>query len=324
MMSDWIYLLVGLSLLIVGGDLLVRGATAMARRLGVSPLVIGLTIVAMGTSAPELAVNIIAVLKNQPGISFGNIIGSNIANTAFILGASALMMPLVVKPDVLRREIPIMLTATLIAVLTICDGLFGGVSEIGRLDGLILIIGFVIFLYFTFRRARRDRQAAKEVEQTTEEAEHGRHPRMVVASLLTLAGLVAVLLGSDWTVKGAEALAHALGVSDAVIGLSIVAIGTSLPELVACLAAVKAGHPELAVGNVVGSNIFNLLLVLGPTAMIRPIPLPAGGVIDLVVLGVVSVALIPMFLLGQRRISRTQGLILLVGYWVYLAWRTLG
>ncbi|MCP4547845.1 MAG: calcium/sodium antiporter [bacterium] len=321
---DWFLLLAGLSLLFGGGEILVQGATAMARRFGVSTLVIGLTVVAMGTSAPELAVNMMAAFRGQMGLSFGNIIGSNIANTIFILGAAAMIRPLRILPSVSKRELPIMLLATLAVLVALGDPLFGGVSVISRFDGLLLLLGFLLFIYLTFRRARRDRQAFREAEESAEEAVHGREIGMVAAWLLTLGGLGAVIWGSDLTVRGATGIALAFGVSDAIIGLTIVAIGTSLPELVACLAAVRAGHSDLAVGNVVGSNIFNLLLVFGPTAMIRPIPLPAGGFTDLVVLAIASLLLLVLALAPGKRITRPQGLALLIAYWVYLIWRSFG
>jgi len=320
---DWLALLVGLGLLLGGGEILVRGATALARSLGISPLVIGLTVVAFGTSAPELAVNITATLRGQGSISFGNIVGSNIANIGLVLGIAALVRPLKVQPSVVTREIPIMLGATLLAVLLASDQLLGGAAGlVSRLDGLVLLAGFAVFLYLTVRSALRDRTDSF-LDVATEEGKRLGPERVAQSVALTLGGLVGVVLGGQWTVTGAVGIATALGVSETIIGLTIVAIGTSLPELAASLIAVRHGQADLAVGNVVGSNVFNLLLVLGPTAMIRPIPVPAGGQGDLLVLVAVSLVLLPVTLTGQR-IIRLEGAALLVGYWAYMLWRTFG
>lgn len=321
---DWLILLLGLSLLIGGGEVLVRGSTSLAKSLGVSPLVIGLTVVAFGTSAPELAVNLTAALRGQGGISFGNIIGSNIANIGLILGLAALVRPLHVRREIIVREMPILLAVTFAACLMAMDSLLnqGATNQIGGMEGGFLLIGFACFMAYTLRMARRDRRSSGYLN--IDAGGKGRPMSLVTALLLTLAGLAGVIGGGHWTVEGAVALARSFGVSEAVIGLSIVALGTSLPELVTSVAAARSGHADLAVGNVVGSNLFNLLLVLGSTAIVRPVPFPERGAVDLAVMLGMSILLLPMAMTFQRRISRVEGAVLLVAYCTYIAWRTLG
>jgi cation:H+ antiporter len=314
--------IIGLALLYAGGESLVRGATSLARGLGISTLVIGLTVVAFGTSAPELAVNVTAALRGQSGISFGNIIGSNIANLGLILGLAALVRPLHILPAISKREIPIMLAATLAVVLLAPRALAGGQGILGRLDGLILLAGFGLFLVFTLRRAMRERRDGAFTKVAAEEAQRHSQAALPMSLLLTLLGLAGVLLGGHWTVEGATAIARALGVGEEIIGLSIVAVGTSLPEMAASLTAARRGHMDLAVGNVVGSNLFNLLLVLGPTAMIRPLPVPAGGHYDFYALLFFSFLLLPIAISGGHRINRVEGAFFLLCYLAYIAWRT--
>ncbi|MEZ4396719.1 MAG: calcium/sodium antiporter [Candidatus Krumholzibacteriia bacterium] len=322
--ADLLILFLGLALLVGGGEVLVRGATALARSLGVSPLVIGLTVVAFGTSAPELAVNITAALRGQGGISFGNVVGSNIANIGLILGISALVRPLAVQRSLARRELPFMLAASLGATLLALETVADRAGGLGAVDGVLLLAGFVVFLVAMLRAARRDRARDPFLRGAEERAGEGGAMGLPLASLLTLAGLAGVIGGGHWTVEGATAIARHLGISEAVIGLSIVAIGTSLPELVTSLVAARHGESDLAVGNVVGSNIFNLLLVLGPTAMIRRIAVPAGGVVDLAVMCALSLALLPLGFAFGNRINRAEGAILLAAYTGYIAWRVLG
>ncbi len=323
MLLDWFFLILGLLLLLGGGELLVRGATGLARSLGVSPLLIGLTVVAFGTSAPELAVNITAALRGQSGISFGNIMGSNIANIGLILGISALVKPLAVQRSLVLRELPIMLIATLAASLMALDHWFGGVSEVGGLDGILLLVGFAAFMAYTVRVARKERRGNGFMAEAEELGSEGGDGGLALPALLTVLGLVGVIGGGHWTVEGAVALARGFGVSEAVIGLSLVALGTSLPELVTSLAAARSGHADLAVGNVVGSNLFNLLLVLGCTATLRPVSLPEGGLVDLAVMVGISLVLLPMAMTFQRRVNRFEGGVLLAVYCGYIAWRTL-
>ena len=257
-MNAYLLLLFGLVILLSGGEGLVRGATSLARSFGVSPMVVGLTVVAFGTSAPELAVNAMAAIAGENEITFGNVIGSNIANIGLIVGITALVTPQVVHRSIVTRELPVMLGATLLTVALIRDSWFGGeVEMVSRRDGVILLIAFVGFIVMTVRVALKTRDDPFMAEA---EEDRPRSVARVMAFALTVVGLVGVLLGSKWTVDGATQVAEALGMSQAVIGLTIVAIGTSLPELTTSLFAAAKGHADLAMGNIVGSNVFNLCL----------------------------------------------------------------
>ena len=318
MLIDILLLILGLSLLTGGGEMLVRGASALARSMGVSPLVVGLTVVAFGTSAPELSVNVAAALKGQSDISFGNIMGSSIANIGLIVGATALVRPLQIHTNVIVREIPMMLLASA-ATLVICmDRAMGsGEDSFSQADGAVLLLFFAVFIYYTIQDALRQRGVPSQEESSPK--------RSIPFDLLLIAlGLGGLVLGGRVTVSSAEDIALAIGVSEVVIGLTVVAIGTSLPELVTALIATSRGQSDLAMGNVVGSNIFNLLFVLGITATIRPIAIPEGGGLDLAVMIVLAVALLPLSFNPKRSIGRTAGAVLLLLYFAYIAWRTVG
>jgi len=315
---DVLLLILGLVLLTAGGEMLVRGASALARSLGVSPLVVGLTVVAFGTSAPELAVNVTAALEGQGDISFGNIMGSSIANIGLIVGATALVRPLQIHLNVIVREIPMMLLASA-ATLVICmDRVLGsGEDGFSQADGAVLLLFFAVFVYYTIQDALRQRGITGHEERPPSKS-------VPFDVLLIVVGLGGLVLGGQLTVSAAVDIARAIGVSEVVIGLTVVAIGTSLPELVTALIATSKGHSDLAMGNVVGSNIFNLLFVLGITALIRPIAMPPGGGFDLLVMIVLAVALLPLSFNPGRRIGRPAGVVLLVLYCIYIAWRTFG
>jgi cation:H+ antiporter len=326
MAQDALLTLVGLVFLLGGGEALVRGASAIARSTGVPPLIVGLTIVAFGTSAPELAVNVIAAWRGSGDLSFGNILGSNMANIGLILGCAGLVRALEIHSAVVVREIPMMLLATALALILAMDGyLRGGVDSFDRGDGLVLLLLFCVFLYYTVGGLARQRSSRENplADLGTVSGE----PRDVAGlfrnSLLTMAGMGALLAGAELTVDGAIGLARAVGVSEVVIGLTVVAIGTSLPELATALIATTRGHVDLAVGNVVGSNIFNILLVAGATATIRPIPIPAFGYWDLGVTILLSVALWFVSMTRNQRIVRAEAMVLLGIYLSYMLWRTL-
>jgi cation:H+ antiporter len=317
-------MVVGLALLVAGAEALVRGASAVARRLGVSPIVIGLTVVAFGTSTPELAVNVSAALAGNTGLSFGNVVGSNIANVGLILAVAALVQPLDVHPTVVSREIPMLLLGTAAAIAMAFDRALGdgGSDRLGRGDGVVLLLLFGVFLYYTILGALRQRGAADAYVEELHEDVTAKPPQALWFSLLlTAGGLGGVILGGKWTVDNAVLLARQAGVPDAVVGLTFVAVGTGLPELVTSVIAARRGHSDLAVGNVVGSNIYNLLFVQGATAAIRPVEVPAGGHADLFVMAALTVALFPLSLYRHRRIGRPGGLLLLVAYVAYIAWR---
>jgi cation:H+ antiporter len=321
MTADLLWLVLGLSLLMAGGEAVVRGATGLARDLGVSPLVIGLTVVAFGTSAPELAVNVIAAWEGMSEISFGNIFGSNMANIGLIVGCTAILRPILITGVVIAREIPMMLLATATAIVMAFDRVLRGEPDrIGRGDGIILLLLFLVFLYYTigdFVRQRADKETSDAIDETL--AVGGGMKRHIA---FTVGGLAALIWGADVTVDAATDVAHALGVPQVIIGLTIVAVGTSLPELVASVVATMRGHAELAIGNVVGSNIFNLLLVAGLTSVIRPIGVPAGGHLDLIVVALLSLVLFLVSATANRQIIRGEAVLLLSTYMIYIVWRS--
>jgi cation:H+ antiporter len=314
-------LVAGLALLVLGGELLVRGAAALARRLGVPPLAIGLTVVAFGTSTPELAVNVTAALRGSGAVAFGNVIGSNLANVGLILGLSALVRSLAIRSSVLTREIPMMLLASTAALILGSDGVrLQPESSFDRADGLIFLLLFTVFLYYTVADTLRKRSADPLVAQAREQAVETASPSLAASAVLVVAGLAALVIGGRLAVTGAVDVANALGVPRHLIGLSVVAVGTSLPELTTSVLAARKGECDLAIGNVVGSNIFNLLFVMGLTAVIRPVPVPPGGTLDMaVMLGFGAALLLPA--LGGRGLGRPEGAVLLAGYLAYIGWR---
>jgi len=321
MAVDLLLLVVGLALLMLGGEAVVRGATGLARALGVSPLVIGLTVVAFGTSAPEMAVNIMAVLQGRSAISFGNIFGSNLANIGLIVGCTALIRPIQITGVVIAREIPMMLLATTAAVIMGFDTLLGDPPDTyDRGDGLLLLMLFLVFLYYTvgdFVKRRAGAGNGLGADAAERSGEGLRHPLLVTA-----AGLAALIGGARITVSAAVGMARGLGVPEEVIALTLLAVGTSLPELVASAVAMARGHSELAIGNVVGSNIFNLLFVLGVTSLISYVPVPPGGHLDLLLVALLSLILFLSASTHTRKIVRTEALLLLVVYCGYIAWRS--
>lgn len=323
-MPSVVTLALGFVLLVAGGEAMVRGAAALARRFGVPSLVIGLTVVAFGTSAPELAVNTAAALRGNGSVAFGNVVGSNLANVGLILAVCALLRPLAVRSIVITREIPMMLLGTFAALVMGVDLLRGeDASSYDRSDGLLLLLFFGVFLYYTVAETLFRRPQDSFVQQA-EAMPTGERVESAVASLgLVVVGVVGLVLGGHFTVESAVEIATALGVSKAVVGLTIVALGTSLPELVASVIAVRRSEADLAVGNVVGSNIFNLLFVLGVTATVHPVPVPEGGFVDLAA-ATVAGALLLLCSIGSRGITRLEGAGLLACYLGYLAWRAAG
>lgn len=303
--------LIGLVALIGGAELLVRGAATLAAAWGISPLVIGLTVVAFGTSAPELAVSVVSAWSGQPGIALGNVVGSNIANVLLILGLSALAAPLLVSRQVVRLEVPIMIGVSLLLVLLALDG------RVGRLDGLLLFGGCLLYTTWTVRRSRR------EERRDGDEVPPAGNPWLQGG--LILAGLVCLGLGSHWLVNGAVAIARLFGVSDLVIGLTVVAVGTSLPELATSVLASVRGQRDIAVGNVVGSNIFNILCVLGLSAVVVPggVPVALSALtFDLPVMVAVALACLPIFFTGHL-IARWEGGLFLFYYLAYTGYLSL-
>lgn len=322
-MGEALLLLPGLLFLLVGGDVLVRGAAGLARAVGVSPLVVGLTVVAFGTSMPEFAVNLTATWTGSAPLSFGNIFGSNLANIGLVVGITALLRPIPLERAIVSREIPMMLLATSAACVMGSDVLSGrGLALYDRSDGLLLLLFFSVFLYYTVREVQRQRRANYLLEGA-ESYTHEERAGTLRGLVLVGAGLAGLVLGGEWTVDGGVALATALGAPEELIGLSVVAVGTSLPELAAGVAAAVRGHLDLAVGNVVGSNVFNLLVVLGTCAFLKPVPVPPGGSADLLALAVFSALLLLVSLSYSRRIMRIEGGALLLLYLAYMSGRLL-
>jgi cation:H+ antiporter len=312
--------ILGLGCLIVGGEMLVRGASRLARTFGVSPLVIGLTVVAYGTGSPELAVSAISAYANEPGIALGNVVGSNILNVLLVLGASALIAPLNVARQLVKFDVPIMIGVSALLFLFASDGV------LGRLEGFLCFAGLMAYTVFAVRVSRRERLREGENSSGKAAGTTVRPVRGVAAQIgLILGGLALLVLGSHGMVAGAVATAHALGVSELLIGLTIVAVGTSLPEVVTSIIAALRGERDIAVGNVVGSNIFNILGVLGLSALIARGGIsvsPAALRFDIPVMIAVAVACLPIFFTGSL-IARWEGGLLFFYYLAYLAYLVL-
>ena len=318
-----VLLIAGLALLLGGGDLLVRGAAALARSFGISPLVIGLTVVAFGTSAPELSVNLLAAFQGNTEISFGNIIGSNIANIGLILGVSALIHPLAIEGVIITREIPMMLLASLIALVTGMDVFLRNSPNVfDRSDGLVFLLMFCVFLFYTIGDVIRKRKTDPLLQQAEEALEKRSFHTIVYNLLLFMAGLILLVSGGKLAVDAAVAVAELLNVPRVIIGLTVIAVGTSLPELVTSVIATWKRQTDIAIGNVVGSNIFNLLFVNGICATLRPIPVPAaGGGQDLSMMVFLSLFLLPLCVTDRRKIVRWEGIVLLALYLGFNVWR---
>lgn len=308
------WLFVGLVLLTVGGEALVRGALAAARRMGVSPLLAGLVIVGFGTSAPELVVSLQAAVKGTPEIAVGNVIGSNIANILLILGISAVIMPLVTHIQSLRRDGLTMLFATLLFM-----GLasFGGLA---RWEGALMVAVLAVYLVWAYRTEREDSNSPEAELHKAESEEIEVVPMSVPMTLLaTVGGLAMLIYGADRFLLGAIGLGQTLGVPEAIIGLTVVAVGTSLPELAVSIVAAVRKHADVAVGNIIGSCIFNLLSILGIAALVTPLPLTGRLFsIDQFVMLAATAALL-LFLFFGLRLSRLKGALLLAGYVIYIA-----
>ena len=316
---EFVFTLLGLGILLGGGELMVRGAGALARRLGVSTTIIGLTVVAFGTSTPELAVNIAAALRAGE-VSFGNIIGSNLANIGLGIGLAALMAPLTVESVVLRRELPMMLLATLAAVVAAFDPyLSGGPAFYSRSEGILLLLFFAIFIYYNLVGIIQNRLNGPALQAVSESLPQ-RPLSIPVALGLFIAGVAGLVLGAEVTVRFAVSLAITLGFPKAFIGFTLIALGTSLPEIAISVAAVRRGETELLIGNIVGSNIFNLLFILGVTSTIRPVPVPEQGFSDLLITLILSLGLWFFSLAGKIR--REKGLFFLLVYLIYLGWKS--
>ncbi len=311
---------VGLALLLVGGETLVRGAAAIARSLGVPPVAIGLTVVAFGTSAPEFFVAVTAALTGAVDVSYGNLVGANIVNVALILGITAVLIPLTVHPTVVTREIPMLVLALCATLILSSDTLLGaGPDRLERGDGMILWLLFGVFLYYTVLSLKRS-PPDEFVAEARAVGWRQRTRTILTPIALTMFGLVALGLGGGFLVDSAVKIANSLGMTQAAIGLTIVSVGTTLPELTTSLLAARKGDADLAVGNVVGSGIFNILFILGTAATITPIDIPARGPVAVAIAIVLTASLLLMIYTRQRRIARIEGALLLAVFIGYMSW----
>lgn len=303
---DYLLLVVGFILLIKGADYFVEGSAAVAKKLHISTFIIGMTIVAMGTSAPECAVSITASLKNSNELAISNVVGSNMFNLMVVCGICALMMPLTIEANTLKREFPF---SILVGILLLAFGAWS--MNVGHIEGVLLLVLFAAFLYYMIRSAQKNKQ-----EESEEEIKDLPMSRSIFYILI---GIVAIAGGGDLVVDSASNIAAYFGMSQTLIGLTIVAVGTSLPELVTSVVAARKNQLDMALGNVIGSNIFNVLLVIGIAATISPIAVTTENIIDLIAMTVMSL-LVLLFLVRDKKINRWQGVVMLlvyVGFIVY-------
>ncbi len=319
MITTAILFILGFIFLIKGADIVIDGSSSIAKKFGLSSFFIGLTIVAFGTSAPELVVSVTANFKGSSGIALGNIIGSNITNTLLILGIVALIAPLVIKRRTIHKEIPYSLLAILAVGILSNDFLIVHVSPDGlnRIDGLMLLLFFIIFVFYTFGISREEENIFQKTVGEIKNKE-AKEYNVFLSIVMILIGLIGLIIGGQWIVEGAIYIAEYFNFSQVFIGLTVVAIGTSLPELAASGMAAYRGQTDMAVGNVVGSNIFNFLLILGVSSTIKPIHYNIDLNIDILILLVVTIMLLPLIYIGKKNIiGRWEGIILLSFYVVY-------
>ena len=295
-------LALGFSMLVKGADWFVDGTSGMARKLGIPQLVVGLTIVAMGTSAPEAAVSIMAALKNNAGIAIGNVIGSNILNILIILGVTAVITTVAIQKSTLYVEIPYMLVVTIVLILMGLDG------KVSRIEGILLWGMFLIYLAYLYYLAKKGKEEKEKVEESIW--------KLIVSAIL---GGAIVVWGSDITVDAATKIAQILGMSERFIGLTIVALGTSLPELVTSVTAARKGNADIAIGNIVGSNIFNILFVIGTAALIIPVPYTTGFLMDGVI-AIMAGVLLWIAVFWKMELRRSWGIVMLAAYAAYFVY----
>lgn len=322
MILSIVFLVIGLVLILVGANILTDGASALARRMGISDLVVGLTVVAFGTSTPELVTSMLAAINGSAGLAIGNVVGSNIFNILAIIGVTAMVRPLSVNRDIMTTQIPIVILSALVLVVLAAGPVLDGAEEsiISRAGGIILLIFFLLFMRETLLRSRQ--QEAPEAAYSAEKPQPAAAQMPLLKSIIFIVlGLAGLIIGGDRFVAGASAIARDLGVSDAVIGLTVVAAGTSLPELAASVAAALKGNADMALGNVIGSNIFNILFILGAAAVVSPLPLGNVTAIDLGTLMGASVLFwLCGWFIGHRKITRGEGAMLATLYVGYVAW----
>lgn len=312
---NYVLLIIGLVLILGGANYLTDGAAAIARKFGLSDLIVGLTIVAFGTSAPELTISVMSAVEGNTGMAIGNVVGSNIFNTLLIIGAVALARPIHIGKGIMINEIPLVILASVAILAMGCSPWLDGTApEISRVNGILLLLFFVIFMRYIFSQAQESKH-----EQSGQSAGAKPQPGMWLSAIMVVGGLAALIYGGDLFVDKASAIARSWGVSDAIIGLTIVAAGTSLPELATSLVAAVKGNSGIAVGNVIGSNIFNIFLVLGCAAAIRPLPFGGISTFDL---GVLTGSALLFWFFGwffkTRTITRIEGAIMALCYILYI------
>ena len=304
MIFDILLIIAGVAMVLYGADRLTEGASALARRMNVPEIIIGLTIVAAGTSAPELFVSMVSTLKGTPDMAIGNVVGSNTMNAMLIVGCAAMVAPMTISKSTVRKDIPFSVFASVLLVLLSLN------SFLGRLDGIFLLAGFALFMYYTLSQAKVGETASvSEVKSV----------KPWLSAFFVLLGLSLLVIGSNIFVDSASRVAYSLGISEGVVGLTIVAGGTSLPELATSVVAARKGQSAIAIGNVIGSNVFNILLILGLTATISPMQIQGVTLVDMgMMLG--SVSLVWLFSYTRYTVERWEGALLVIGYLVYLAW----
>ena len=312
-MIDILILLLGLGLILVGANALTDGASAVAKRFGISDLVIGLTIVAMGTSAPELVVSVTAALNDSVELALGNVVGSNIFNILAIVGCTAMVMPISVGKGLMSKELPLVILSSLVMWAVASDTLLDGeaANVVSRIDGILLLAFFAIFMRYTFSIAKADSPDTEEIKPMP----------MWKAALWIIGGLAGLIFGGRYFVDGASGIARSLGVSESVIGLTLVAAGTSLPELATSVVAALKKNPGIAIGNVIGSCLFNVFFIIGTAATISPLPL--GGITQTDMLTLVGASVLLWFfglVIGDRKITRVEGTFMVLCYIAYTAW----
>ncbi|MEX0963871.1 MAG: calcium/sodium antiporter [Pseudohongiellaceae bacterium] len=317
-----LFLILGLLLLLGGGAAMVRGASGIAQGYGVPPLVVGLTVVAFGTSAPELVVNVLGVLEGQTELAFGNISGSNLANLGLVLGSAAIITPMSLQGKIIRRELPLLLLGTTVLLFMMLDPLLRSErSIIDRSDGLVMLLLFGIFIYLILMDFVGQQQ--DPFFTTIDGLDIVSHAEKRTNWILVLGGVAALAVGGQVTIDQGTLLAEALGVPPVIIGMLVLAIGTSLPELITSIFAAMRREADLCVGNVIGSNIFNSLFILPISALVAPLTVPDGGVLDILVSLIFAVFLIPIFIFGRALMSRQFGILFVVAYIGYMIFRVL-
>lgn len=304
MLLDILLIIIGVALVLKGADFLTEGASALARRMHVPEIVIGLTIVAAGTSAPELFVSVVSALNGTPDLAVGNVVGSNTMNCMLIVGCAAMVAPMTISRSTVRKDIPFAVMASILLTCIALD------NYLGRIDGIFLLLGFVVFMAYTLLQAKNGQ---------TESQTEVRQLNPWLSLLFLVIGLAMLVAGSNVFVGSASSVAAALGISEGVIGLTVVAGGTSLPELATSVVAARKGQSAIAIGNVIGSNVFNILLILGMTAVISPLQIEGITTIDMAVM-LISVILVWLFSFTRFTVERWEGALLVGGYLVYLVW----